>query len=114
MNWNDLTSQEQLSNIIKESFEKPQLIFKHSTSCPISAVVKSRFEGDWKRNELMGTDQLFLLDLLSFRALSNQIASEFDVRHESPQLLVIYQGKAVFHASHTAISAQILADFLVK
>lgn len=114
MKWNDLTSQEQLSDIIKRSYEKPQLIFKHSTSCPISAVVKSRFEGDWKKNELLGMDQLYLLDLLSYRAISNEIAAKFNIRHESPQILVINQAKAIYDASHASISVHILADILDK
>lgn len=114
MKWNDLTSLNQLDELIERSFEKPQLVFKHSTSCPISAVMKSRFEGDWKKQSILAEDQTHLLDLLAYRAISNEIAQRFDVRHESPQILIIDKGQSIYHASHAAISMNILSEYLTK
>jgi bacillithiol system protein YtxJ len=114
MKWNELTSLNQLEELIERSFEKPQLVFKHSTSCPISAVMKSRFEGDWKNQSSLMPDQTYLLDLLSYRAISNEIAHKFNIRHESPQVLLINKGETVYHASHSSISVNILSEYLSK
>lgn len=99
MKWKDLTSEEQLSQIIQLSAEKPQVIFKHSTRCSISDVAKSRLE----RNTFPEDMDFYYLDLLNHRSLSQKIAETFGVVHESPQVLVIKDGKCVFDASHMAI-----------
>lgn len=101
MNWNKLTSDAQLVDIKNESAEQPVLIFKHSTTCSISAMALSRMERNW-------SDQLgikpYYLDLLANRPISNRIENEFGVAHESPQVLLIRNGECVYDASHMAIS----------
>ncbi|MBD2702650.1 bacillithiol system redox-active protein YtxJ [Spirosoma sp. BT702] len=101
MNWNKLTNDTQLDVIKEESAEQPILIFKHSTSCSISAMALSRMERNW-------SDQLgvkpYYLDLLANRRASNNVANEFGVHHESPQVLLIRNGECVYDASHMAIS----------
>ncbi|MDQ3290391.1 MAG: bacillithiol system redox-active protein YtxJ, partial [Bacteroidota bacterium] len=92
MKWNALTSGEQLESIKAESEQQPVIIFKHSTSCSISATAKSRLERQWDDAGLENVKPYYL-DLLSYRSVSNQIASTFDVRHESPQLLLIRNGE---------------------
>lgn len=102
MKWNNLTHPEELQSIQRESQQTPVIIFKHSTRCSISRTVLSRIERQWNDAE-MDTVKAYYLDLLSFREISNQIASHFDVEHESPQILVIRNGKVVFHRSHLGI-----------
>lgn len=114
MKWNELKSLDELNDLVTSSFETPHIVFKHSTSCPISAVMKSRFEGDWKKRSLVNQHAPYLLDLLKYRDISNEIAKKFEVKHESPQVLLIQNGNATFHASHAAISVQILSEFLHK
>ena len=75
----------ELDKIKEDSFHNPQFIFKHSTRCSISKMVLSRFESTNDSASL----SVYLLDLLNYRDLSNQIADDFNVKHESPQLLVI-------------------------
>lgn len=104
MNWNNLNQESQLDLIIEESAKIPVLIFKHSTSCPISGTAKDRLERQW--NSSPETVKTYYLDLLSFRQLSNKIAEVFEVRHESPQVLLIRDGKCVYDASHLGISAK--------
>ncbi|MFN3852535.1 MAG: bacillithiol system redox-active protein YtxJ [Spirosomataceae bacterium] len=99
MNWNHLTSEEQLENIKKESENQPVLIFKHSTRCSISATALSRFERSWS-DEKAGNLKPYYLDLIAFRPISNKIANDFGVEHESPQVLIIDKGKSVYDASH--------------
>ncbi|WP_077922557.1 bacillithiol system redox-active protein YtxJ [Spirosoma sp. 209] len=101
MNWNKLTSDAQLAEIKEESAQHPVLIFKHSTTCSISAMALSRMERNW--NEQLGVKPYYL-DLLANRPISNKIEHEFGVEHESPQVLLIRNGQCVYDASHMAIS----------
>jgi bacillithiol system protein YtxJ len=100
--WIQLTQPEQLVDIVRESEEQTVLIFKHSTSCSISAAAKSRLERQWADAGLSNV-KLYYLDLLRFRPISNEIAEKFGVRHESPQLLLIKQGECRYDASHMGI-----------
>lgn len=99
MNWIHLTSKEQLTQIREKSNEKPQVIFKHSTKCSISSMAKSRLE---RGTQPDGMD-FYYLDLIAYRNLSSMVAEDFDVWHESPQILVIKSGKCVYDESQSAI-----------
>lgn len=99
--WVDLISEEQLQQAMELDCV---FIFKHSTRCSISKMVKSKFERDWKSSNKQL--QLLYLDLLSYRSISNQIAELTGVEHQSPQLIVLQKGKVVYAASHNAISAE--------
>lgn len=100
--WQPLTQPEQLQEIVRESHEQPVLIFKHSTSCSISAAAKSKIERQWADAGLADT-KLYYLDLLRFRPISAEIAQQFGVQHESPQLLLIRDGECQYNASHMGI-----------
>jgi bacillithiol system protein YtxJ len=100
MNWINLNDVTELESIKKKSAEKPQLIFKHSTRCSISSMAKSRLE---RGNQPDGID-FYYLDLISHRNISQKIADEFAVEHESPQVLLIKDGACVYDESHTGIS----------
>ncbi|MCU0446974.1 MAG: bacillithiol system redox-active protein YtxJ [Microscillaceae bacterium] len=109
MNWKKLDKPEILAELTELSYQQKVLIFKHSTRCAISTMALSRLERAWQNDE-MTQMQPYFLDLLNYRALSNQIAEDFGVEHQSPQVLVIEKGKVVFHNSHNAISYQDLQD----
>ena len=100
MNWLPLTSIEQLDEISILSSQKPQLIFKHSTRCSISMVVKSRLEKSVTPEHI----DFYYLDLLNYREISNQIASKFSVHHESPQVLLIVNGDCIYDESQMGIT----------
>ena len=108
MNWIALESISQLDEIVTLSNEKTVLIFKHSTRCSVSRMVLKQFENEFKLEESCTP---YFLDLLEHRDISNAIASRFEVQHQSPQLLVIQSGKAVFTASHESIDAGSLKMF---
>ena len=99
MNWKILQQETQLSEIIADSFVKPQVIFKHSTRCSISDVAKARLE----RNDFPNSIDFHYLDLIAFRGISNRIAEMLQVQHESPQVLLIKNGKCCYHESHMTI-----------
>lgn len=100
MNWTQLDNAEQLQGI--KAQHGYSIIFKHSTRCSISMMAKRRFEmdGDTLPKEI----PLYFLDLIKHREISNQIASEFAVHHESPQLLLIKNGECILDQSHGGIS----------
>ncbi len=99
MNWIALKSPDQLDALRAESKNQPVIIFKHSTGCSISQTALSRLERNWKEEEMKSVKSYYL-DLLSFRDISNRIAYLFDVEHQSPQVIVLKDGKAVFNKSH--------------
>jgi bacillithiol system protein YtxJ len=102
MNWNKLISVDQVNEIVEDSKKGLILIFKHSTRCSISTTSLARLERNWNQQEL-GTIKPYYLDLISFREVSNLIAQKFDVEHQSPQVLIIQNGKSVFERSHLDI-----------
>ena len=103
--WHALTETSQLDEIEKESEEMPVVIFKHSTRCGISRMVRNNFE----RNYDLPKDEkvkLYLLDLLANRDVSSEVAKKFGVRHESPQIIILRDREVVHHASHQGIELQ--------
>ena len=108
--WKPLTSVEQLDTIANDSKTRPVVIFKHSTRCGISRMVIRQFEGAYDIDpEKM---DLYYLDLLAYRNVSDEVGFKFQVLHQSPQLLVIKNGVAVAHASHSGIQADALAQYV--
>lgn len=108
VNWIALESISQLDEIVTLSNEKAVLIFKHSTRCSVSRMVLKQFENEFKLEESITP---YFLDLLEHRDVSNEIASRFEVQHQSPQLLVIQAGKVVYSASHENIDVGSLKMF---
>jgi len=101
--WNDLTEIKQLDDIVVESAETPVIIFKHSTRCGISRMALKGFESSYSIGEEHAKP--YYLDLLNHRDISNEIANRFGVMHQSPQVLVIKNGVAVYNESHGDIDA---------
>ena len=98
--WLPLTDAAQLDTIAQESHQRPVLIFKHSTTCSISAAAKSKLERQWDATGLPADLLLYHLDLLRYRPLSAAVAQQFGIQHESPQLLLIQDGACRYDASH--------------
>lgn len=104
LDWNNLDELPQLDEIFKLSQDTPIIIFKHSSRCAISRMALKNFENEYK---LSGdAAKIYFLDILNHRDISAAIAERFGVWHESPQLLLIYKGKAVYNSSHSDISAE--------
>ena len=99
MNWILLEDEKQLDKIIADSNTIPQIIFKHSTRCGTSKMVKYRLD----KNEAPAGINFYLLDLFKHRNISNKVASDFGIMHQSPQVLVINNGKCVYDESHSGI-----------
>lgn len=108
--WIQLTEMETLEEIAETSKEHTVAILKHSTSCGISRMVLRQFEQSYDLKDQQM--KLYFLDLLAYRDISNKIASRFNVPHQSPQILVIRNGKVIFDASHSSIQAEKLKEFI--
>lgn len=99
MNWIEITSEEQLSEI--QNNQVPSVIFKHSTRCPVSKIVKNNFITE--AILLPDNVKVYHLDLIKHRTLSTQIANNWSIRHESPQVLLIQNNECHYDASHNSI-----------
>ena len=104
--WNSLHSEEDLKKAVEESYSGKVVLFKHSTRCHISKTVLRNFENEVKNSSKNA--RFYFLDLLSNRALSNKIADDFGIVHQSPQMIVLENGAAVKDASHQAISLSLV------
>ena len=104
MKWIPLNSESQFDSLLQShaSFA----VFKHSTRCSISSMAKNRLERE------CGEDvEIYYLDLIAFRNLSNYISAKSGVVHESPQLIIFKDGKAIADASHIAVRGE-MTDLL--
>lgn len=108
--WNTLTEKEAFYTLLEDSAEKPQIIFKDSTTCGISAHAKYKLQNGFE--QIAGKAAFHYLDLLSFRPISNLIAQELKVTHQSPQIIVLKDKKVVYTTSHHAIDPGVIARHL--
>lgn len=105
MDFLDLTSEAQLSQILENSYKKAQVIFKHSTRCIISSMALKRMHQCYEIEA-----DCWVLDLLRHRDFSNFLAENFQVPHQSPQILVFHNGSLISHTSHEGIDG----NFILK
>ncbi|MEQ8550553.1 MAG: bacillithiol system redox-active protein YtxJ [Cyclobacteriaceae bacterium] len=113
MNWLPLTSEEQLSTIDELSGKNPILIFKHSTRCSISAAALNRLERKWDDSKA-GNIEAYFLDLIAQRNISNEISLRYNVMHQSPQILIVVNGKCIYDNSHLGISFDEISDVITE
>lgn len=108
--WKNLRSIEDLNKAQQESHIKTVVLFKHSTRCSISRFVLKNFEN----TVIIPEEEMdfCFLDLIEYRSVSNEIAERFKVIHQSPQLIILKNGEAVYDASHESIDAEILNQYL--
>lgn len=114
-NWEELIREDQLKLIDDLSKERPVLLFKHSTRCSISAMVLDRLHRDWDEEALSQLGiSVFVLDLIKYRTISDDIARNYAVSHQSPQVLMIRNGQCVYHASHFEIDRATLENMITR
>lgn len=101
-----LDSREKLSELTSKSFSTPVVLFKHSTRCSISSMALNRMLSGLKKMDL------YILDIISHRDLSNEIAERFHVAHQSPQLIILHSAKCIYDASHFGISPNTVEEQL--
>lgn len=101
--WLALSSQAELDLLDESRAGRPQILFKHSTSCGLSGMMLRRFEKQW--NSVGDQVDFYLLDLIRYRELSNEVAHRFGVPHQSPQLLILDKNGVLKQASHSGIGS---------
>ncbi|AFC24505.1 bacillithiol system redox-active protein YtxJ [Saprospira sp. CCB-QB6] len=100
--WQPLRSLNDLEAALAQSENEKIVLFKHSTRCSISSMAKKRLERSWDYAEGQGP-KMYFLDLIAYREISNAIAEELGVMHQSPQLIVVQNGQALMDCSHSDI-----------
>ncbi len=108
--WQELKSVDQIDSIVEDSKSKPVAIFKHSTTCGISRMALRQFESQYDIDA--SQMDLYYLDLKAYRDVSNEVGYRFQVIHQSPQLILVKNGTAVYNESHGSISASALENKL--
>src|SRR5690348_5798834 len=98
-----IQDQQSLDRLFAESKQRPVLLFKHSNSCPISSRAY---------REMEKLDDVNLLEVQTTRELSREVAAITGVRHETPQVIVLKEGKAVWNASHFEVNANPVSEAL--
>ncbi|MGF1638932.1 MAG: bacillithiol system redox-active protein YtxJ [Cyclobacteriaceae bacterium] len=112
MQWEHYCAENQVVDIKTISTEKPVLIFKHSTRCPVSSMAKRELFSP--SEDFPDNAHYVFIDIINCRALSKAVEAEFNVVHESPQVLVIVDEKCVYQASHQDISSRKLLPELIN
>lgn len=111
MNWIELTETSTLSELVANTSTKPCVIFKNSTTCYISKMALKNFERSFTNPTQV---DCYIVDVKKDRLVSLDIADRFQVQHESPQLLIIANGKVVFHTSHEGIDGTETEKLLLR
>ncbi|MET3699803.1 bacillithiol system protein YtxJ [Bacillus oleivorans] len=99
-----LTSIEELNNFVGQPGK--HLLFKHSTTCPISAKAHEEFQSYVAENEASAA----IVHVIEDRPVSNQIAEDFSIKHESPQIFLIEDGEVKWNTSHWKITKDAIKE----
>lgn len=106
----EIISHEQWKELLEKSEDQPFFIFKHSTTCPVSAFAHTNV----KRFE--STIPVYYVKVIENRPISLEIADDLHVQHQSPQAILVMHRKSKWNQSHYEITEERLAsavDFLV-
>jgi len=107
-NFKDINTLEELDGVLADSNERPALLFKHSVACPISARALREFE-----SFLESADPSVIYRLITVqtaRPVSDEAAMRLSLRHETPQAILVNNGREVWNASHHDITSASLQE----
>ena len=107
-NLKELRTIEDLSRALEQSSEMPVLLFKHSLTCPISARAFNEFRSFLEQADARVSYNLITVQ--TARSVSNEVVARLKIGHESPQAILVRDGREVWNASHFAINASALAQ----
>lgn len=110
--WEYLRDVNTFKQLVHESTEKPLVIFKHSTRCPISSMALDRFND--AASEIAAESNLVMIDVIDDRPTSLHVADALGVMHQSPQVLVVHNEKAVYDNSHNGIQGKTVLELIQK
>jgi len=100
---------DELQRLIAQSETRPVLLFKHSYTCGISMEALDELVSHMNQRAPAASEtsapQYAMVTVQTHRAVSNAIAQQLGVRHETPQALLIKDGRVVWSASHFRVTA---------
>lgn len=105
-----IESTDALNNLLQEAGGRPQLIFKHSLTCPVSTAALREYQRFLEGRPSEDAVAYHLIEIQKHRDVSNAVADISGVRHESPQAVLFRDGKAAWNASHWSITADSLTQ----
>ncbi|MCQ6557699.1 bacillithiol system redox-active protein YtxJ [Paenibacillus mendelii] len=101
--WKEITTLQEWEQMLEQSNEKQTVIFKHSTTCPVSASALEEYDDYLSKAPNKDTDY-YLVKVIESRPVSNQIAEDLGVKHASPQIILFKDQKSVWNTSHWSIT----------
>ncbi|WP_264792835.1 bacillithiol system redox-active protein YtxJ [Aureispira anguillae] len=107
MKWKALNTIQDLETALEASHNQPVALFKHSTRCSVSLMAKKSVERFWDLDI-----DAYYLDLIAHRDVSNAIADQLNIQHQSPQMILVKKGEAIYNASHGAIDVDAMGELL--
>lgn len=100
----------ELDQAYTASMEKPVVLFKHSATCPISSMARRRIKHLQDAND----PPVYELVVQSARSLSQKLAQDLGIRHESPQVILLHKQSPVYDTSHHLINVEDIRDAAAK
>jgi bacillithiol system protein YtxJ len=95
----------ELEKALDDSHQRPLLLFKHSYSCGVSAEALDELRAHLEDGTAGATSVRYaIVTVQTHRDLSNRIAERLGVRHETPQVILVHDGRAVWTASHFRVN----------
>ena len=98
----EITCSQEFGEILDESRQRKIILFKHSTTCPIS-------ERAWQEIQDLIQDSsdevlVVMIKVIESRPVCSQVAEDLGVKHQSPQVLLLNNKKVLWHASHQSVT----------
>ncbi len=109
--WNSINAVKDLMEIWENKNDKVKLFFKHSKRCNISDMALSRFERNWNLTETTEVE-LYFIDLIAYRDVSNMLSQLSSIIHQSPQVIVFRNDEVIHTSSHGSIDAKTIQDII--
>ncbi|NBI28024.1 bacillithiol system redox-active protein YtxJ [Chengkuizengella marina] len=103
--WKEITTLEQWKSYLNASRENPFVILKHSTTCPVSSNGLREFQ-KYLKTEPNEEVEYLMVKVIESRPVSNQIAEDLNVKHESPQVIYVKNREPYWNTSHWSITVE--------
>ncbi|SDX50830.1 bacillithiol system protein YtxJ [Marininema mesophilum] len=111
MQWKEISTQDEWQEMLNRSQERPLLVMKHSTRCPVSANAWKECETYITTTSHKDVDYV-LVKVIESRDVSNKVAEDLNVQHKSPQTILVKNNEAVWNTSHWHITQDSLEEAL--
>ncbi|UJF35913.1 bacillithiol system redox-active protein YtxJ [Paenibacillus hexagrammi] len=103
--WKELTTLEEWQEVLDRSSEKPTVVLKHSTACPVSASALEEYDEYLAEGPNSEVDY-YLVKVIESRPVSNQIAEDLQIKHASPQILYFKNKESIWNTSHWSVTTK--------